>query len=225
MLHDADVNLVPVPPGLDRGAAALLGCRFAAAYRGLVHQARVAPGERVLVVGCGGVGLSSVMIARSAGAHVIAVDVSEAALAAATRFGAEDTVPARGLSPAEVVAEVRRRTDGAGVAVSVDALGSEETLSVAIRSLAPRGRHVQIGLLAAEPVVPMPEVVARELTLFGSHGMAAADYPDLLASVGSGALRPQDLVEQHIGLDDVPAAMTAMARGELPGVTVVDVLA
>ncbi len=222
VLHDADVNLVPVPPGLDLGAAALLGCRFATAYRGLVHQARVARGERVLVVGCGGVGLSCVMIARSVGARVVAVDVSEPALAAAARFGAE-VVDSRGLSPDEVVAEVHRRGDGEGVAVAVDARGSEETLGVAIRSLAPRGRHVQIGLLAADPVVPMPEVVARELTILGSHGMAAADYPDLLESVRDGSLRPQDLVEQRIRLDDVPAAMAAMARDELRGVTVVDV--
>jgi D-arabinose 1-dehydrogenase-like Zn-dependent alcohol dehydrogenase len=222
VLHDAEVNLVAVPPGLDPDAAALLGCRFATAYRGLVHQAAVTAGERVLVVGCGGVGLSSVMIVRSAGARVLAVDVSDAALAAAARFGADETVSAHGRTPADVVAEVRRRTGGEGVAVSVDARGSEETLSIAIRSLAPRGRHVQIGLLAHDPVVPMPEVVARELTLLGTHGMAAAGYPELLESVRSGALRPQELVEQRIGLDDVPAAMAAMARDELPGVTVVD---
>jgi D-arabinose 1-dehydrogenase-like Zn-dependent alcohol dehydrogenase len=221
-LYDADVNLVAVPAGLAPDAAALLGCRFATAYRGLVHQAAVATGERVLVVGCGGVGLSSVMIARSVGAHVLAVDVSEAALAAATRFGADEIVSARGRTPDEVVAEVRRLTDGDGAAVSVDARGSAETLSVAIRSLAPRGRHVQIGLLAEDPVVPMPQVIARELTLLGTHGMAAADYPDLVESVRRGSLRPQDLVEQRIGLDDVPAAMAAMARNELPGVTVVD---
>jgi D-arabinose 1-dehydrogenase-like Zn-dependent alcohol dehydrogenase len=222
VLHDAEVNLVPVPPGVDPDAAALLGCRFATAYRGLVQQAAVAPGERVLVVGCGGVGLSSVMIARSVGARVLAVDVSEAALAAAARFGAEETVAAHGRTPAEVVAEVRRRTGGDGVAVSVDARGSEETLSVAIRSLAARGRHVQIGLLADDPVVPVPEVIARELTLLGTHGMAAAGYPALVDAVSSGSLRPQDLVEQRIRLDDVPAAMVAMSRDELPGVTVVD---
>jgi alcohol dehydrogenase len=81
---------------------------------------------------------------------------------------------------------------------------------------------VQIGLLAAEPVVPMTELIARELTVFGAHGLAAGDYPELMALVSSGALRPQDIVDRRIRLADVPSAMEAMARGELPGVTVVE---
>ncbi|WP_326947850.1 alcohol dehydrogenase catalytic domain-containing protein [Arthrobacter sp. RIT-PI-e] len=90
-LHDADTNLVVVPASLDSGAAALLGCRFATSYRGLVHQARLQSGESLVVVGCGGVGLSAGMIGGALGAEGVAVDIDDDALTRAARFGAVRT--------------------------------------------------------------------------------------------------------------------------------------
>nr|WP_245861200.1 zinc-binding dehydrogenase [Compostimonas suwonensis] len=224
-LHDAELNLIPVPDEMDAGAAALLGCRFATAFRGLVHQSALQPDEWLLVVGCGGVGLSAVMIGRAIGARVIAVDISDGALATAARLGAEHTINTDGVEQGEILSTIRAITGEAGVDVSVEALGREATVALAILSLAPRGRHVQIGLLANDPVVPMSAIIAGELTIRGSHGMPASDYPELLALVASGALRPQELIDQHIGLDEVPEAMLRMSRGELTGVTVIDVAA
>jgi D-arabinose 1-dehydrogenase-like Zn-dependent alcohol dehydrogenase len=224
-LHHADVNLIPVPDDLDAGAAALLGCRFATSYRGLVHQARLQPDETLVVAGCGGVGLSAVMIGRALGATVIAVDISAAALDTAARVGATYTVNSAGLSDDEVVARIRSVTGtDAAVQVSVEALGRENTVGIAIRSLAPRGRHVQIGLLAEDPRIPLGVVIARELTVLGSHGMPAADYPALLALVTSGRLRPQDLISRRITLDEAPAALAAMSTPGAPaGVTLIGV--
>jgi alcohol dehydrogenase len=78
-LHHADVNLVALPEAMSFDAAAGLGCRFATSFRAVVDQGRVQPGQWVAVFGCGGVGLSAIMIARALGARVIGVDVSEAA--------------------------------------------------------------------------------------------------------------------------------------------------
>ncbi len=222
-LHNADVNLIALPGDLDAGAAALLGCRFATSYRGLVHQARLAAGETLVVIGCGGVGLSAVMIGQALGATVIAVDISDAALAAASRVGAAHTVDSAGLSESEVVARIREiAPDGADV--TVEALGRESTVGIAIRSLAIRGRHVQIGLLPQDPKVPLGVVIARELTVLGSHGMPAHDYSELLALVASGRLRPQDLISTRITLDEAPAALAAMsAATPAAGVTLIEV--
>ncbi|MGH3424437.1 MAG: alcohol dehydrogenase catalytic domain-containing protein, partial [Nocardioidaceae bacterium] len=88
-IDHADVNLVPVPDTLDAGAAASLGCRFATAHRGVAGLGAVLPGEWVVVVGCGGVGLSAVMIAKALGARVVAVDVETAALDLARSLGAD----------------------------------------------------------------------------------------------------------------------------------------
>ena len=179
-------------------------------------------GETVAVHGCGGVGLSAVMIARAAGARVVAVDVSAASLDLAQTFGADacvQTVP--GQDPIEVGALVRAETV-AGVEVSIDAYGSAATCAASIACLRPRGRHVQVGLLPAVlgwPGVPMHLVVAGELAVLGSHGMSARSYPRLLAMVESGRLRPGDLVTARIGLDDAGPALAQQAPSS--GVTVI----
>lgn len=222
-LHNAEANLIAIPPEMDGGVAALLGCRFATAFRALVHQGRLAADETVVVIGCGGVGLSAIMIARARGARVIAVDISAAALERARELGAESVIDSSGLAPEQLAASVRSRAGG-GVQVSVDALGREDAVTAALLALAPQGRHVQIGLLAEPPRVPMGAVIAGELSILGSHGMAASAYPELIEMVASGTLRPAELITRRITLDEVPAAMTEMAEGRSPsGITVVDV--
>jgi alcohol dehydrogenase len=227
VVHHADVNLVELPGGLAPAAAAALGCRFATAYRAVVGHGRPAPGEWVVVHGCGGVGLSAVMIAVAVGARVVAVDVSAAALELAAGIGAQVCLDVSGHGSAEGAAErvgaaVRDATDG-GARVSIDALGSPQTCAASVHSLATRGRHVQVGLLPAGlgPVpLPMHRVIAGELELVGSHGMAAHAYPAMLAAVATGRLRPELLVTRRIGLDQVPAALTAMSGPAEPGITV-----
>ena len=222
VIHAADTNLVGVPDVVSMEAAAGLGCRFATAYRGLVGRARLQPGEWVSVVGAGGVGLSVVQIATALGASVVAVDREEGALKLASRLGASHTVVAA--ADVDVAASITELTGG-GSHVSVDAVGSEQTAGDAVRSLRRRGRHVQIGLLPAvsgHPRLPMDRVIGWELDLLGSHGMAAADYPELMALVVSGALRPQDLVARLVGLEEAAALLPRMDGDQAAGVTLVD---
>src|SRR4051812_33825296 len=87
-LPRADANLVRIPDDVPADVAASLGCRFATAYRAVVHVGRVRPGETVVVHGCGGVGLAAIMVAVSLGAHVLAVDPDAASLALAGQLGA-----------------------------------------------------------------------------------------------------------------------------------------
>ena len=93
-------------------------------------------------------------------------------------------------------------------------------------ALAPRGRHVQIGLMLgadAAPAVPVGRIIARELHLIGSHGMGAAAYPELLAQVASGALQPERLIGDSIALSELPAAIGDMDRfATRPGVTIIE---
>jgi len=221
VVRDADFNAVTLDDGIPFEAAALLGCRFATSFRALVDRARVHAGQSVVVFGCGGVGLSAVRIAVALGAQVTAVDVAPAALDLARESGAEAAVPAAGLDDDALVDAVRDATGG-GAHVAVEALGRAATLAVGIRSLRSGGRLVQVGLLVDDPVVPMGEVIARELAVLGSHGMAATDYPRLLDLVRSGALRPEELVARRIGLDEVPDALLALHEGRAPaGVTMI----
>ncbi len=222
-IHAADMNLVGLPDTVDFVTAASLGCRFATAYRALTTHGRVGRGDWLVVHGCGGVGLSAVMIGAALGARVIAVDVAPGALEHARAIGAEVLVDA---SQEDTLAVVRRAT-GRGAHVSVDALGSPATAEASVRCLRPRGRHVQVGLLlgaASTPPLPMDLVVAKELEIYGSHGMPASDYPAMLAMVADGALRPDLLVGHVIGLERAGSALSAMDR--LPtaaGMTIVEV--
>jgi alcohol dehydrogenase len=220
-IERADFNLVAVPAQLDFVAAASLGCRFATAFRALTVHGRVAPGDWVAVVGCGGVGLSAVMIASALGARVVAVDRSAAALARASALGAVAVLDAT--RQPDTAAAVRALTGG-GVHVSMDAIGSAATAVASVRSLRRRGRHLQVGLLHgadATPALPMDEVIAQELEIHGSHGMAAQDYPAMLDLVVSGAVHPELLVGSVTDLDGAPAALEAMDGPGAGGITVI----
>ncbi|KJL19930.1 zinc-dependent alcohol dehydrogenase family protein [Microbacterium azadirachtae] len=220
-LHAADVNLVAIPDEVDFATAASLGCRFATAFRAVAGRARVREGEWVTVVGAGGVGLSAVMIAQAHGARVIAVDRNPEALAVAREVGAEHTLLADGR---DIPAAVRALTHG-GSHVSVDAVGSEQTLADAILGLRRRGRHVQIGLLPpidGHPRVPMDRVIGWELDLLGSHGMAAADYPAMMSMIADGLLTPQRLIERTIGLEEAAALLPGFDRATVAGMTIID---
>ena len=224
----ADVNLVRLPEGMTAVTAASLGCRFATAYRALTVHGRVRAGDWVVVHGCGGVGLSAVMIASAEGARVVAVDVSAEARQAALKMGARVVLDPGDASGAEVADVVARRvvevTEG-GAHVSLDALGQPSTALASVLGLRRRGRHVQVGLLLAEharTALPMDRVVGWELEVYGSHGMAAHEYPAMLARVAAGDLRPDALVGRTIGLDVAGAALEAMSRpATTAGMTVV----
>ncbi len=220
-VHNADANLIAVPDQIALEAAASLGCRFATAYRALIGRARLTAGEWVTVIGAVGVGLSAVMIAKAVGARVIAVDRQPGALQVARGFGADHTL----LSAVDPVsARVHELTAG-GSHVALDAVGSQETCADSILSLRRRGRHVQVGLLPpvnGHPRVPMERAIAWELDLLGSHGMAARDYAPMLALIERGDLRPQDLIERTVGLDEAATMLPHLDSATPAGITLID---
>ncbi|MBU6244103.1 MAG: zinc-dependent alcohol dehydrogenase family protein [Actinomycetales bacterium] len=225
----ADFNVVPLSASVSMDAAAGLGCRFATAYRAVAGVGDVQAGETAIVFGCGGVGLSIVMVATARGACVIAVDANPDALALAQELGAAHALHADDGSPMsqrQSVVEAIRELIPPGADVTFDALGSIDTCHAAVESLRPRGRHVQVGLLPPAEIgdratVPMHRVIGLELSILGSHGMAARDYPQMLALVADGTCDPLRLVTRRIGLDEVPAALAGMATHPHPGVTII----
>jgi alcohol dehydrogenase len=225
-IDHADLNLVSLPPDLGMDVAASLGCRFGTAFRAVLRQGRVTAGSWVAVHGCGGAGLSAVMIAAAAGARVIAVDISPAALALAKSLGAAAAVDA---STVDDTAAVVRELSGGGVEVSLDCLGHRLTCSASILSLRRRGRHVQVGLMPPGPAsvdaVPMDRVIAYELEVLGSHGIQAHEYPTMLRMIESRSLHPERLIGRRLTLDDLPAALQAMddLASATPGVAIVSV--
>jgi len=208
-VYRADTNLVSLDDEISFDAAASLGCRFATSFRGVVAQGKVKGGEFVAVHGCGGVGLSAIMIAAALGAIVIAVDISEEKLGLAKTVGANFTINAKTGNVAEAVSELSK----GGAHVSIDALGSKVTSWNSISSLRKRGKHIQIGLLAGDqsnPEIPMHLVVAKELEILGSHGMQAHAYPEMIQMIKKGKLKPEALIGRSISLEEVGKELARM---------------
>ena len=220
-LPHADLNLVRLPDALGFVEAASLGCRFMTAFAAVTEHGRVREGDWVAVHGCGGVGLSALMIATALGAAVVAIDVDDATLELARTLGAVHTVDARAGDAADAVIELT----GGGAHVSLDALGSAATCRSSIRSLRKRGRHVQVGLMLEsdrETAIPIDRVIAYELELRGVHGMAVGRYDALLAMIAGGAVDPARLIGRTIGLEDAGAELAAMGAFAQRGVTVIE---
>lgn len=217
----ADTNLVHLPDAIDDATAASLGCRFATSFRAVVDQARTGPGDWVAVHGCGGVGLSAIMIATALGANVIGIDLTEDKLAFARQCGAVATINA-GAAP-DVVEAVREITGG-GAHVSIDALGHPTTCFNSIKNLRRRGRHVQVGLMLGEhatPQIPMAQVIGHELEIYGSHGMQAWRYDAMLAMLTAGKMKPQQLISKRTSLSDAVQDLVNLDRAETPGIAVI----
>lgn len=209
-VHAADFNLVRLPDELEFTTAAALGCRFATAYRAVTGHAGITEGDWLAVYGAGGAGLSAIMIGAALGLRVIAVDLAPAALDLASEVGAEHVIRAGDDDPAELI----NRLCG-GVQLSIDCAGTATTARQSVRSLRRRGHHVQVGLLFgpdAAQAIPMDRVIAWELSVHGSHGIAAASYPGLLDLVTSGRVQPQRLITRVTDL--AGAGRTLIAMGD-----------
>jgi len=137
---------------------------------------------------------------------VSAVEPAPAARRRATELGAGHVLAA---ADPDIIGEL----SGGGVQVSLDALGSAATAAAGVRSLRRRGRHIQVGLMLdanADAGLPWGPVVARELQVLGSHGMAATDYPQLLELIADGRLNPSVLVGKVVGLEQAGLELAAM---------------
>jgi alcohol dehydrogenase len=217
----SDVNLIKLPDEIDFVTAASLGCRFVTSFRAVIDQGKVAAGQWVAVHGCGGVGLSAIMIAAAAGANVIAVDIDNEKLQLAKKVGANILINAKNV---ESVSEEIKKQTGRGSHLSIDALGSQETCFNSISCLRKRGKHIQVGLMTGDhkhPKIPMDRIVAHELEILGSHGMQAFRYTDMFEMIKTGKLKPELLVGKTISLDKAPEALMKMDKFENVGVTVI----
>ena len=184
-------------------------------------QAALRPGDWFVLHGCGGVGLSAVMIAAAMGANVIAVDVDDTTLAMATKLGAMAIVNA--LRSENVPEQIIDMTNG-GAHASMDALGSTATCQNSILCLRPLGRHVQVGLMKDQhehPEIPMGVVISREIDIRGSRGMSPKNYPVVFNMIRSGVVAPKLLIGSELNLEEGADLLTRMDQFPGTGVAVV----
>lgn len=219
-IKNADFNLVRLPPAIDFVSAAGLGCRFITAFHGIVNQGKVNDTMWVAIHGCGGVGLSAIMVAAIYGAKVIAVDINKENLRRAKALGAAYTINATEVDVLKKILEIT----GDGANLSMDALGSHETSRNSIHCLAKKGKHIQVGILGSENniTVSTAGLIAKEIEIIGSHGMPLADYAIIFDLIASKKIDLSLLIDRTVKLEDIHQEMLRMDAYSNSGMVIID---
>jgi Zn-dependent alcohol dehydrogenase len=212
-----DDSCVVIADDAPLDVASIVGCAVTTGIGAVWNTGDVRPGDRVAVLGCGGVGLSAVMGARAAGAEcVIAVDLSDQKLADAIDCGATHAVQWQGDS--ESTADAVRAIVGSGVDCAVEATGRPEVATAAFLSTRARGAAVLIGIPHADAVVTLPalSIPRMERRVLGSiYGSSYPPqvFPQILDLHRQGRLPLEKLISHRLPLDQVNEAFDLMAQG------------
>jgi threonine dehydrogenase-like Zn-dependent dehydrogenase len=206
----ANLTLRRVPEGMSDDAALFAGDVMGTGYHSIVAGG-MKPGDTVVVLGLGPVGLCAVQAARACGAaRVIGVDTVADRLAVARSFGAE----AVHLTEDDPRAAVKAATDGRGADVVVEAVGHPDALDMACRMARKAGTVSVVGVYAERCELHMGVVWIKALKMITGHANVIAHVDSVLAMMAGGVLDPTPLVSRHMKLEDAPAAYEAYANRE-----------
>ena len=204
-------NLVGLPGDISYEAAAILPDAVACMYHSLIHQGAVSIGQRVLILGVGGLGIHGVQIARRAGADVFATSRRPARLTLAESHGAIGIDTARE-SPGAAIA---RLTDGEGVDVVVDNIGTRESVRQGLAALRPGGKLLVVGYVDETFEVPSMPLFKTEQQIIGCRGSTKQDLTDVVGLVHAGALTP--ILGASYSLAQIEQAAAHLESGDVMG--------
>ena len=204
-------NLVALDDGIAYEAAAILPDAVACMYHSLIHQGGVGIGQRVLILGVGGLGIHGVQIAKSAGAEVLATSRRPQRLALAAQYGAVAINTAE--EPLEVA--VARLTDGEGVDVVVDNIGNRASVREGLAVLRPGGRFLVVAYLDETFEVPSMRLFKTEQQIIGCRGSTKQDLIDVVRLVRTGQLTP--VLGASYALEQIDNAVARLESGDVVG--------
>ncbi|MDX1931462.1 MAG: Zn-dependent alcohol dehydrogenase, partial [Capsulimonadales bacterium] len=212
-----EVCCVPMPHSLPFPLAALIGCAVTTGVGAVRNRARVEPGDRVAVFGCGGVGLSILLAARLAGANpILAVDTHPDKLAIAQRCGATEGL----LIDADVTAKIRERTEGRGADFVFEAVGIPSVQERCFEAVRPGGTLILAGLSAMGSLTNFPAALLtrQEKTIAGTYYGSSdpqRDFPLYADLHLSGQLDLAPLVSRTYPPEEINEAFEAMLSGRI----------
>lgn len=204
-------DTLPLPEGIPLVEGAIIADATTTPYHAVVNRGRVQPGDRVVVFGCGGIGLNVVQIAAAMNGHVIAVDIDEAKLKMARQLGASGALNAKGV---ERVDKELRKLTGGGADVAFEAIGNPVTQEQAFASVRTGGRVVMVGYSEKPMTLDTGRVMFRELEIVGSLGCRPVDYPRVFELVLQGKIKVAELVTAKYPLDQINTAFDKLRHGE-----------
>jgi D-arabinose 1-dehydrogenase-like Zn-dependent alcohol dehydrogenase len=205
--------LVPDPKylvdatGVDDAFAATLACSGLTAYSAAAKLPALAAGDRVAVIGCGGVGLAGVAVLKAMGVkHVVACDIDPAKLAAAAKLGAKTLVDTRQPDAPQKLA---------GIAAAIDFVGTPQTAAPALAALRKGGRYILVGLHGGEIAYPMPPIAQRAIGIVGSYVGNLAELKAVVALAKKKKLKPLPVATRPAS--EVNAALQDLLAGKVLG--------
>ena len=211
-------SCVPIAEDIPFDVAALVGCAVSTGAGAVWRTADVQAGDRVAIVGCGGVGLSALLAAVAVGAEpIVAVDAAPQKLDVARSFGATDAVEWQG-SP-EATADAVREASGGGVDYAIEATGRPEAMEAAFLSTRTRGAAVLIGIprenaVLSLPAVTIPRMERRVLgSIYGSTN-PERDFTHSLDLYRDGRLPIDRLISHRLPLGEVERGFELMHSGD-----------
>jgi len=203
-------DVFPLPPEIPLVDAAIIADALTTPFHAVVNRGRVRPGDMVVVIGCGGVGLNVVQIAAALGARVVGVDTAPAKRDWARRLGAQAA-----LDPAAEPRLERALRDltGGGADVVFEVVGRPETQELAVSAARTGGRVVLVGYSPDAMLLNSGRVMFREMDVVGSLGCRPVDYPRVIELVRQGRIHMSDLVTNRYPLEDIDKAFDALRSG------------
>jgi Zn-dependent alcohol dehydrogenase len=215
IVDQSQVVQVPADMPLDR--ASLLACGVITGLGAVVNTARVRPGQSVVVIGAGGVGINAIQGAALVGAHpIVAVDRLDTKLAAAQQFGATHSINA---AQHDLSAAVHDLTAGRGADYAFVTVGSPTAVAQALTLVRPAGTVVLVGIPSAGATIPLPigDIVRNERRVIGSFMGSTRlrqDVPRLVELYRHGRLKLDELITARYPLERINEAIAAMETGE-----------
>jgi D-arabinose 1-dehydrogenase-like Zn-dependent alcohol dehydrogenase len=207
-----DAKYLVDPAGIDEAFAATLACSGLTAYSAAAKLPPLGSQERVAVLGCGGLGLIGISVLRAKGVkHVVACDIDDAKLAAATKLGAKTTLNTKAPDAARELQ---------GIAAAIDFVGSPATAALGIGALRKGGRYVICGLYGGELVHPLPPIAQRAIGIVGSYVGNLQELKEVVALAKRRKIRPAPVELRPA--DEAARALDDLKAGRVLGRIVLD---
>lgn len=211
-----DQQAIPIPREMPFEQASLIGCGVMTGVGAALNVAQVRPGDSVMVVGCGAVGLAAIQGARLAGAEtIVAVDLQDSRLAAAQSMGATHMVNAAHDDAVDVAREL---THGRGIDVVLESAGNQPAFRLTVEAVRPGGQVIWLGKtdVAHEVSFRWGTLMQEKRIRRSSYGDARPrrDFPFLCRAYLDGKLDLDGLISRRIGLDQINEGFAALKAGE-----------
>jgi 2-desacetyl-2-hydroxyethyl bacteriochlorophyllide A dehydrogenase len=203
-------DIFRMPDEIPLAEGAVIADALSTPYHAVKNRARVQPGDKVAVFGCGGVGINVVQMAAAAGGLVVAVDVKDEKLELAKKLGAWATVNPQAV---DVKKAIRKLFDG-GADIAIEAIGHPATIDQAFEVTRTGGRLCVVGYTDRPATLNAARLMFREMDIVGSLGCRPVDYPNVIQLVARGLVKLDPIVTHRFPLEEINQALDVLRSGE-----------